>query len=125
MRVQLILRSPSLTRQALDERSGLASDGGWVLGEPRARSALVRWKDHGSWVRSRLPPEAALRAHIEDVFERIRPAREAIRGLAADPFVRAVLFVGMTSGEDGIQLPPQLLAELADLRLELEIDVLP
>ena len=80
------------------------------------------------WVRSYDEDQASPFAiQIANFLDQLQDCADAIRALTSQPGVEAELFLGFSSGngQGGFDLPPSLLARLADLGIGLSLDLYP
>jgi hypothetical protein len=105
------------------EPSSAGRKGEHIRGNPRY--AIHRTS---IWVRSYDEDlESPFSIQIENFLDQFQNRADAIRALTSQPGIEAELFLGFSSGngQGGFDLPPTLLARLADLGIGLALDLYP
>jgi hypothetical protein len=105
---------------------GLTPTRSHKIGDPVSSTAAEpRRKNHLYGVHSTMPGSAPLDEHIVELLDRLEPVASALADLSksADLY----LFCGFSSGnaQGGFTLSPGTLRRIADLNLELSLDLYP
>ena len=105
------------------ERLGLAPTDTHDRGGPRLRN-LPPWQ-HMLWSLSSGPTDTRpLAAHLEALLDLVEPAAKAIHGLASDGFTMDwFCFLDVEGWQGGETLDPALLRRLAELPIDLSLDI--
>ncbi len=105
------------------ERLGLAPTDTHDRGGPRLRN-LPPWQ-HMLWSLSSGPTDTRpLAAHLEALLDLVEPVAKAIHGLASDGFTMDwFCFLDVEGWQGGETLDPALLRRLAELPIDLSLDI--
>ncbi len=130
--ISLRLKHPSRDLAVAGAALGLTSTRVWRAGDRRTSpkgAPLDGVWDASFWTAPLLrglSRDESLAAAVDGIADRLTPHRDLLRGIVAEGG-KAELFIGwfIPSGNGGDDFGWQLLARLADLRLDLGLDVYP
>lgn len=115
--------SHTLTPDQLNSMLGMKCDRGYVVGDVR-KPTIIREKENGWIIRSRLPRNAPLEKHVNDMLERVEPIKKIVRQLADQPDVEVQFrcVVETSSGNPGMFLSRRQVADICEMGASLDID---
>lgn len=93
-------------------------------GDARSPRDTRAWGNAMWSLESDLPWESPLAVHIDRICDALEQKRDALVGLTQDGYLMDVFcFVEVENGQGGVLLDPNTLRRLADLAVELDLDI--
>lgn len=118
--------SDTLPPEQMEAIVGLPPTRSYRIGDPRSkRTNRGVYNRHYYSIQSTISAAELLDKHIEEILSILEPRMDRVRQLAADASL--CLFCGFSSGngQGGFVLSPSLLSRLAQLGLEVVLDLYP
>jgi hypothetical protein len=115
--------STTLTPSELDSIIGIRCDKGYIIGDLRGHT-IIREKENGWIVYSRISRDASLESHVKDLLERVGPVVDKIRNIADQPGTEVELGCVIHSKEE----PPlfftkEMIATLCQMGASVDVDL--
>jgi hypothetical protein len=123
-----VVTSTTLTPEEIERRLGYAPTRAHHMGDPvspRHPSALHAHKHHYYGLHSGLRNSQEMQAHLEALLSRLEAKAEAVAGLSEEASVCFWCGFSSGNGQGGFTLSPSILQRLAQLGVEVALDLYP
>ena len=119
--VRLKVTSASRTPEQISDATGILCDHSWRIGEKRGKTILVE-KTNGWVLNSKMPKNAPLEAHIEELLGRLLVHADRIRALSEQETVEFSCVI-YASAPPSLNFKKSVIQRVCQLGASLDMDL--
>jgi hypothetical protein len=119
--VRLKVTSASRTPEQISDATGILCDHSWRIGEKRGKTSIIE-KTNGWILNSKMPKNAPLEAHIEELLGRLIVRADRIRALSEQETVEFSCVI-YASAPPSLNFNKSVIQRVCQLGASLDVDL--